>query len=61
MNKKDLLNTICDIKDLVEQLPRGIDQEADPDNPSPDDMVAHTGGLIYQKCQEALVALKEVA
>ena len=60
MNKKDLLDTIRDIRDLAEQLPGGIDEQADPDDPSPNDMVAHIGGLIYQKCQEALGAMKEV-
>ena len=54
------VSALQDIVDLVEQLPGGIDEETDPADPSPDDMVAHIGGLIYQKCQETLGAMKEV-
>lgn len=42
------------IIDLVEQLPGGIDIEADEDDRSPANAVAHIGGLIWQICQEAL-------
>lgn len=33
---------------LIATLPGGIDREADPDDQSPDDMVAHVGGLVWR-------------
>lgn len=47
------------IIELVEQLPSGIDYDARPDDPSPDDLTAHTAGLIYQQCVKGLAELGE--
>ena len=44
-----------DIRNLIKQLPSGIDEEADPENESPEDAVAHIGGLIWQ-CASATEA-----
>ena len=43
------------IRALVETLPGGLDYEANPDNPSPEDAVAFVGGLIWQICSETIV------
>ena len=48
-----LHTALCEVCRLAEQLPSGIDHEADPENESPSDMVAHIGGLI---CKAAEVA-----
>lgn len=39
---------------MLEWLPSGIDYEADPDDESPEDMVAHVGGLIWQTCMKVI-------
>lgn len=39
---------------MIQQLPSGIDCEADEDDPSPEDASAHIGGLIFQKVGMAL-------
>jgi len=39
------------IESLLESLPSGVDRSASLENESPEDMVAHIGGLIWQKCQ----------
>ena len=48
MTKRELIEAILD---LLEHFPSGIDYEADPDNQSPEDMTAHTAGLIWQLCE----------
>ena len=45
---------LCRIQTMIGDLPSGIDEEAREDDPSPADMVAHLGGLIYQVCDRAL-------
>jgi hypothetical protein len=47
------------VRDMLDQLPMGIDYDADPDDQSPEDMVAHLGGLMYQILNKALVDLGE--
>lgn len=34
--------------DLLDQLPSGIETDADPNDPAPADATAFVGGLIYQ-------------
>lgn len=46
-----IIKELKSIIGLVEQLPGGIDEDADPENPSPEDGVAHTGGLIWKYLQ----------
>lgn len=48
MTKRELIEAIMV---LLGHLPSGIDYEADPDNQSPEDMTAHTAGLIWQLCE----------
>lgn len=50
----DLLAALQSISEMVEDLPSGIDYEADGDNPSPDDAAAHLGGLIWQVATAAI-------
>ena len=38
---------------MLLSLPSGIDEDADEHDTSPDDMVAHVGGLIFRRLQEA--------
>jgi hypothetical protein len=45
------------IRELVEQLPSGIDTEAREDDTSPEDMVAHIGGLIWRRLTALLEAV----
>ena len=42
------------VRALVEQLPSGIDKEAREDDTSPEDLVAHIGGLVWQRLTELL-------
>ena len=49
-----LLDVIKDIQDMLENIPSGIDYNADPGNPSPENADSHTAGLIWQMCQEVL-------
>ena len=49
------------IRELVEQLPGGIDEEADEDDTSPEDMVAHIGGVVWQRLNRLLVRVPPVA
>jgi hypothetical protein len=51
--------TLERIIDLVYSLPGGIDIEADENNKSPLNVVAHVGGLIYQICNAALEDLSD--
>ena len=41
-------------------LPMGIDESADENNTSPDDAVAHIGGLAVREIKEALGKEKDV-
>lgn len=41
------------IAEMCEQLPSGIDAEADPANESPEDATAFVGGLIWQRAVKA--------
>jgi hypothetical protein len=47
------------VRNMLDQLPMGIDYDADPNDQSPEDMVAHLGGLMYQILNKALVDLGE--
>ena len=40
-------------------LPGGVDEDANPDNPSPEDATAHTAGLAVEAARQALVAIRE--
>ena len=46
---RELEDALRDAMEMLEDLPSGVDHEADPDNPSPLDAAAHTGGLIWQR------------
>ena len=48
MTKKEK-QIINEAIDMLFDLPPGIDTEADPNDQSPYDATAFTGGLIYQK------------
>lgn len=39
---------------LIQQLPSGIDREAEDDNERPEDMAAHVGGMVYRTAKQAL-------
>ncbi len=56
----NLYGTLVIIREMLENLPPGIDYDADEDNPSPDDMTAHIAGLIYQKI-DATTAIARAA
>lgn len=45
---------INEIRELVQQLPPGIDYDADPENTCPDDATTHIGGLIWKVCERVL-------
>ena len=45
---KKLKAKLAKISSLALDLPGGIDENADLENDSPEDMTAHIGGLIYQ-------------
>ena len=45
--------------ELIEQLPSGIDKDADEMDKSPSDMVAHIGGLVYRQIVKAIDTLAE--
>jgi len=49
-----LEGTLRSTLDYIEQLPSGIDKEADPMEVCPDDATAHIGGLIWQEVKEVL-------
>jgi len=53
MNIKEIKKEIYDIIDLIEQLPSGIDEDADIEDLFPCDV----GGLIWRKCNELLLNL----
>lgn len=40
------------IEAMLLALPMGIDEDADENNTSPDDAVAHIGGLMWKKIRE---------
>lgn len=42
------------VEAMIQQLPSGVDEEARDDDPSPEDMAAHIGGLILRRVREAL-------
>ena len=52
--RNKLVNYLTDIDDLIMQLPGGIDYDADPEDESPDDAVAHIGGMIHKLVGEAV-------
>ena len=41
----------------LDDLPSGLDIEADDCNTSPDDMVAHLGGLAYRELESVILEL----
>lgn len=45
---------LLDIGEMIQDLPGGVDEDADEENRSPEDMVAHIGGLILQRVRVAL-------
>jgi hypothetical protein len=45
---------INEIRELINQLPSGIDYEADENNLSPADATAHVGGLVWKVCERVL-------
>ncbi len=42
------------VGEMIQQLPCGCDEEADPNDTSPADATAHLGGLILQHVRGAL-------
>lgn len=42
------------VEDMIQQLPGGCDGEAEDGDDSPDDAMAHIGGLILQCVRKAL-------
>ena len=55
----NIRRSLLEIKDLLEQLPSGIDHEAQWDDATPEDQTAHIGGLIYRIVEDALEGLPE--
>lgn len=54
-----LLTSLEEIALLIEQLPSGIDPEADGNDPSPDDAAAHIGGIIWQIATAAIAKARQ--
>ena len=50
----ELLAALRVADEMLEGNPAGVDDEADPNNPSPEDASAHTAGLIRQVLRAAL-------
>jgi len=44
----------------LEQLPMGVDEDANVDDQSPADMTAHVGGLAWQRMQQLRTMIQEV-
>ena len=49
-----LIDAIREIQRLIDDIPSGVDYEADPLDDSPESMDSQIAGLIWKKCQEAL-------
>ena len=68
MEEREVLEMWTDV-DLIEalrtqieywySLPGGVDEDADPDNPSPEDATAHIGGLAIRAARRAISEAKE--
>ncbi len=56
LHEQNLERALREIGQMIQNLPSGIDEEADPNETSPEDAAAHLGGLIFQKVQRALNA-----
>lgn len=50
-----LEGTLRTVQDLLLTLPGGVDLDADPDNDSPSDMMAHVAGLCVQEIDRVLM------
>ena len=44
----ELRQCLATIADLADNMPSGADHDANPENTSPEDAVAHLAGLIWQ-------------
>ena len=51
---KELEDALQAVDEALEQNPSGVDDEADPDDPSPEDASAHLCGLIRHDIRAAL-------
>lgn len=62
-NCQILREKLASVLYFIQQLPGGIDEDADPLNTSPDNMFHHIGGLIYQivKDEKPISRWKEIA
>lgn len=57
MKNDDVLSFVRRIMVMVQDLPSGIDEDADPEDTSPEDATAHIGGLIWQECNKFIVEI----
>jgi hypothetical protein len=48
------IDTIKQIREMIYDLPCGVDEEADWEDDSPEDTTAHLGGLMIQVIDAAL-------
>lgn len=56
----ELIEVLEYVKEMIQQLPSGIDENADPNELSPQDATAHVGGLIWQRIQIVLKKISKV-
>lgn len=58
--KRDAMLAVLDEAIMyLEQLPMGVDEQADVNDQSPDDMTAHVGGLAWQRMQQLKAMIQE--
>jgi hypothetical protein len=51
---KVLEETLREVDGMLDAFPAGVDEQADANDPSPEDAESHTAGLIRQLIREAL-------
>lgn len=61
LRERELREALECIQHMIQQLPSGIDYQADENDTSPEDAAAHIGGLIYRRTLAAIVALERKA
>jgi hypothetical protein len=52
--RRELLKALAYVHDLIQQIPGGIDEDADEANLSPEDAAQHIGGLIWKRVSAVL-------
>ena len=57
--ERRLVEALGEIEDMTLEIGPGADLEADENDPSPDDAIAHVAGLMVQKIRAVLRAYEE--